>query len=125
MSFYKNNKQVNNTKPNIRNLFKCIPLVSLKSSISNCLFFGLYNTYKTDNIKHNITLTFGASFISTLIPYPVDTIRVNCQTCNNKSLTDIFHMTKHNLFKGFGLKLTRSILGKTFVMTSYEYLKNI
>ena len=121
-SFYKNNYQVaNGKKLNINNLFKSIPLIVSKQMLSNALFFGIYNTYKKENSFYsNLTLSGVSSFVSTFITYPIDTIRINLQT----SKLDVKKLcVPTGLYKGFNIKMVRSILGKMFVLTMYDYLR--
>ncbi len=126
ISFYKNNYQISNPTFVCNNLFKSLPLVTFKLALNNALFFGIYKTYKQDNLYHDLLLSATASFVTTTLTYPIDTVRVNIQT--NKeciSIYDTINKVKGGFYKGLNLKLTRSVLGKAFVMTSYEYLKNI
>jgi hypothetical protein len=110
-SFYKNNAQINNTKYKYINLIKSMPIGCSKQAVSSSVFFGVRDQYDSLIL---------ASFISTLISYPLDTIKVNIQTSNFKCMYSI-----SSLYGGFGIRLLRGVLGKIFVSQSFDFLKII
>ena len=126
ISFYKNNYQVQNRSLVHNNLFRSIPLITLKLVTNNSLFFGLYKTYCNGDSYHDLLLSTSASFFSIVLTYPIVTVRVNIETSKERaSVSNTINMVKGGFYKGFNLKLMRGILGKAFVITSYEYLKKI
>ena len=97
-----------------------IKYVILRESPSCCLYFGLYNECKKNNLSP--FLSGGISGISSwLFTYPLDTIKTRMQSGKTTSLKQAIIMG--NLFKGLNICLVRAFLVNSIGFYTYEYFK--
>tara|TARA_B100000401_G_C52803952_1_gene720117 strand:+ start:17 stop:667 length:651 start_codon:yes stop_codon:yes gene_type:complete len=122
--YYKINSQ-NQTKKiitfnSIKHSYKNINYVILRESPSCCIYFGLYNECKKNNLSS--FLSGGICGMSSwLFTYPLDTIKTRMQSNSSKSFKQAILIG--NLFKGLNICLIRAFFVNAIGFYTYEYFK--